>query len=133
MIRTGAVRPSSESCSCEEANGVSLRVLPRLEDLFAPPLEFLDPLELVFINDNRYVASGRFPRGSHDPPLTLHQYRVVRAQSISRHFDRKLHLGINFNDGVRLEEDSTCRDIDSLGVILLRRRPQRNLKVKGKP
>jgi hypothetical protein len=133
MIRIGRVPASSDSRSCVEEERVSSRFFPRLEDLFVPALKFLDALELVFINDYRNVPFGRFLRSSYNPAMTRHQHRMIRAESISGHFNRKLHLGAHFNNGVGLEENSPCRDIDTFGVVLLQRCPQRNLKLKGKP
>ena len=60
MIRVGLALASSDSCSFEDADGMTSRTFPRLEDLPAPPFNFLDPLELVFINDYRNVLSGCF-------------------------------------------------------------------------
>ena len=60
MILTGAGLASSDSCAAEEASRLGSRALPpRLADL-AAQFEFLDPLELVFIDDHRNASSSCF-------------------------------------------------------------------------
>ena len=60
MIRIGAGFASSDSCAGEEAGGLAFAGLAaRLADL-AAQVEFLDPLELVFIDDYRNAPSCSF-------------------------------------------------------------------------
>ena len=78
-MRIGEVRTSPELGSSDEVDDMSFSAFPRVEDLPAPPLKFLAPLELIFINDYRNVPFGRFLRSSYDPAMTRHQHRMIRA------------------------------------------------------